>query len=147
MKISCVLITYNEAQQIVSCLRSLDGVADEIVVVDSGSKDNTVQLCQKYGARVFFAPFDGFGRAKNIAVGKASHEWILSIDADEQLSPELRKQLLQLKKENPPLSGYYIRRQNIAFGISITHWWEYQLRLFRKTKGRFVERKVHEYAY
>lgn len=146
MKISCVLITYNEAQQIVPCLESLDGIADEIVVVDSGSKDNTVQLCQKYGARVFFAPFDGFGKMKNLAIEKASHEWILSIDADERLSPELRKQLLQIKDEGSNLSGYYIRRQNIAFGMVIKHWWEYQLRLFRKTKGCFIKRKVHEHA-
>lgn len=101
MTISAVIITHNEQRNISRCLTSLRGLADEIVVVDSGSTDSTEKICLEAGARFVHHDWEGFSRQKNYANSIASCEWILSIDADESLSDELRKSLATLKG-NPP---------------------------------------------
>ena len=88
-KISACIISFNEEQNIEDCLKSLERVADEIVVVDSFSTDRTVEIASQYTDKIYHEEFTGFIEKKNLAVGKASHEWVLSLDCDERLSPEL----------------------------------------------------------
>ena len=90
MKISGVIITYNEARNIARCLESLQDVCDEILVLDSFSSDTTEQICQSFGVRFEQNTFEGHIQQKNEALQRASHPWVLSLDADEALSPELR---------------------------------------------------------
>ncbi|MEG2666501.1 MAG: glycosyltransferase family 2 protein, partial [Bacteroidales bacterium] len=101
MKISAVIITYNEEKNIEACLASLEKIADEVVVVDSFSTDKTEEICRKRGAHFYQKTFVDYASQKNYANERASHSWILSIDADERLSVDLRKSFLNLKNENP----------------------------------------------
>src|SRR3982751_6870837 len=98
MPISAIIITYNEARNIARCINALKGVADEIIVVDSYSKDDTVAIAQGLGARVVQHPFEGYGEQKIVALKETKYDWILSIDADEELSPALRESLLAVKE-------------------------------------------------
>src|SRR5674476_746186 len=99
IKISAVIITFNEERNIVRCLQSLEGIADEIVVVDSFSNDATEALCKPYNVRILQHPFEGYMQQKSWACEQASFDYILSLDADEQLSEELRQSVLAVKKE------------------------------------------------
>ncbi len=101
VEISAVLITYNEEHRLEGALRSLAGVASEIIVVDCHSTDGTVRLARRYTDRVFERAWTNFADQKNYANEKAVHPWILSLDADERLSPELRAELLELRKSEP----------------------------------------------
>src|SRR5512135_1707827 len=103
--VSVVLITKNEASNIRACLESV-AWADEIIVVDSGSTDDTVAICRESGAKVHVHDWPGFGPQKNRALGYAAGEWVLSLDADERVTPELRAQLEQAMKEGEA-DGYY----------------------------------------
>jgi len=96
--LSVVIITKNEAKNVAICLDSLQGIADEIIVIDSFSTDKTREICLKYGALFFQREWNGYSEAKNFGNDKAANDWILSIDADEALSPELRKSILEIKK-------------------------------------------------
>ena len=98
-KITATVITYNEADRIELCLKSLQGVADEIIVVDSYSTDNTVQICEEAGCKVVQRAFPGYGAQRQYATSLATHRYILSIDADEVLSPALRASLKKLRNE------------------------------------------------
>lgn len=98
MFISATIICLNEAEKIGTCLQSLLPVADELVVVDSGSTDDTVVIARSFGAKVTYHAFEGHIQQKNFASGLATHPWILSLDADEALSPELAAAILQIKK-------------------------------------------------
>ena len=93
--ISAILITYNEQSDLPDALQSLRGVADEIVVVDSGSADRTREIARELGARVVSRPFTNFGEQKNFAAAQAAHDWVLSLDADERLSGESRESITQ----------------------------------------------------
>ena len=97
--ISAVIITHNEERNIGRCLESLRGVADEVIVVDSGSTDATEAICVAAGARFVRHDWEGYSGQKNYANGLASHPWLLSIDADEALSPQLRESILRLKEK------------------------------------------------
>src|SRR5580658_9516556 len=97
VKISATIITYNEERNLPRAIESLR-CADEIVVIDSGSSDRTVEIAEKLGARVIESPWPGYAKQKNFAAERASHDWILSIDADESLSEALEAELWQLKK-------------------------------------------------
>lgn len=145
-KVSVAIITKDEERNIRPCLASVQW-ADEIVVVDAGSKDKTQQICAAYGAKVFVEEWQGFGRQKNIALDKAKNEWILNLDADERVTPELAAEIAEVLKEETKLNGFYIPRKNFFGSRWIRHggWYpDYNLRLFRKSKGRFQERQVHE---
>ena len=145
-KISAVIITMNEEVLIERCLRSLDGIADEIVVVDSYSIDSTEAICKKHNVRFVQHPFNGFKDQKNYAVSLASHKIILSLDADEALSEELRNSLLQTKNDLK-FDGYLFNRLSNYCGQWIRHsaWYpDRQLRLFNSEKGNWGTMNVHE---
>ncbi len=144
--ISAILITKNEELRIDACLSSLEW-ADEIIVVDSGSSDRTRELCERQSRVKFFElPWEGFGIQKNRALDRASGEWIFSIDADEIVSPELAGEILDTVR-HASYDGYVLKRKNYYRGQWIRHcgWWPDPIvRLFRKNKGRFNDRLVHE---
>lgn len=139
--ISATLITCNEALDLPQALASLQGVADEVVVVDSGSTDRTCEIAKQAGARVFHRTFTDFGDQKNFAAAQAVHPWILSLDADEALSPELRASLLEWKQTDPAHPAYEVTRKTNFLGGWILHsgWYpEYRVRLYRRNAARFV---------
>ena len=146
--LSATLITYNEERDLPQALESLEGVADEIVVVDSGSTDRTCELARRHGARVLLRPLNGFDEQKNFAAAQASHDWVLSLDADEALSSELRSSLLAWKAGTPACVGYQVSRRTNYLGKWIRHsgWYpEYHLRLYRRDRARFAG-ALHETA-
>ncbi len=149
MKLSVVIITLNEEDRLEEALTSCRNVADEIVVVDSFSTDNTVPIAEKYGARVFKKKFTDYGSQKNYAMDQASHPWVLNLDADERVSDVLEKEILALKaKEDSRIEadGFLIKRKTAYLGRWITHsgWYpDRKLRLFRKDKSRWYGR-IHE---
>ncbi len=144
--LSITVITHNEEQNIVPCLESARW-ADEIVVLDSGSTDRTVELARQFTERVFTVAWEGFGKTKNRAVDAATMPWIFVLDADERITPELRQEIEGILRTDGPLDGYRVPRRNFFCGRFIRHlgWYpDYSIRLFRKERGRFVEREVHE---
>jgi glycosyltransferase involved in cell wall biosynthesis len=145
-KISVTIITKDEERNIRACLESVKW-ADEIVVVDNGSTDRTLAVCEEYGARTFLEDWKGYAGQKNSAVEKARNEWVLSLDADEQVSPELRREMEENLAVKPSVDGYWIPRKNFFLGRWVRRcgWYpDLNLRLFRKSQGRFGERAVHE---
>ncbi len=146
-KISIVIITHNEAKNIVECLESVKW-ADEIVVLDSFSDDETVEICRRYTDKVFQSKFSNFSLQKNMVLDRANNEWVLSLDADERVSPQLREKIVSIVRENSlENAGYFIPRRNYFFGRWVRHcglYPDYVLRLFRKSKGRFKDEFVHE---
>ena len=144
--LSAVVITRNEEANIKRCLLSLK-IADEIIVIDSGSTDNTTQIAENLGAKVYSKEWEGYGPAKKEAVGKASGKWIISLDADEELSPALAKEIEATILADTPFSGYFIKRKTNFLGHWIYHcgWYpDYILRLFKKEAGNFNDSVVHE---
>jgi glycosyltransferase involved in cell wall biosynthesis len=144
--ISAVIITFNEASSIERCLSSLDGIADEIIVVDSFSTDSTEEICRKYNARFVTHEFTGFMDQKNFSLTLASHKYILSLDADEALSPELHDSLVRIKNDLNS-DGYIFNRHGNFCGQWINHsaWYpDRQLRLFNKEKGHWGTINIHE---
>ena len=141
MKITAIIITYNEENNISACLKALEWV-DERLVIDSTSLDKTAQIAKKYGAKVFILPFTNFADIRNYALKKASGEWILYIDADESVTPELAKQI-KSKIEQQNYSIFTIKRKNFYLGRQWPHT-EYVKRLFKREslKGWFGD--VHE---
>lgn len=144
--LSAVIITYNEERNIERCIQSLVGVADEIVVVDSFSKDATEAICKKYGVRFIPHVFEGHIQQKNYAIDQASHEWILSLDADEALTDELKASILQIKKD-PKHKGYRFNRLTYYCG----HWVKYcgwypdtKVRLVHKAHARWTGVNPHD---
>lgn len=144
-KISVTIIVLNEERNIRECMEGL-GWADEVIVSDSGSTDATVEICRGYGAKVFNDEWLGFGRQKNLCAGRAANNWILNIDADERVTPELKEEIVRAADKGK-CAGYYVPRRNY-FGdrwIRRCGWYpDYTLRLYRKDAGRFLERGVHE---
>lgn len=147
MKISAVLITYNEEDRVEAALKSVAGIASEIIVVDSFSTDKTVKIARRYTERVYERTWTNFADQKNFANSHASHRWILSLDADERLSPALREELLRMKNEEPDCSGFSIPRQVYYLGRWIKHsgWYpDRKVRLFSRDLGRWEGDYVHE---
>ena len=146
-RLSVIIITCNEEENIKHCLESVKW-SDEIVIVDSFSSDKTVEIAREYTSQVFQNKWTDFSQQKNLALEKASSEWILNIDADERVTPELKKEILAvLNSQFQSFDGYYIPLRNNYLGRWIRHcgWYpDYHLRLFRRGKGRFNERIVHE---
>lgn len=150
--LSVAIITCNEERNLARTLASVS-FADEIVVVDSGSKDRTVSIAESFGARVFTRAWQGFASQKNYAIEQCTCDWVLSLDADEELTPELRQQIRLLLPSNPPADAYYINRRNLFLNRWIKRGGYYpdpKLRLFRRstanfsTPPQFEERPVHE---
>ncbi len=147
-KVSAVISVFNEEENIETCLKSLK-FADEIVVVDNSSSDKTVDLAKKYTDKIFSQKNNPkeIDMQKNLGFEKATSEWVLSIDADEEVSKELAEEIKRTIKEKTKVNGFYIPRKNIIFGkfIQNTGWYpDPQLRLFRKGKAKFVKTHVHE---
>ncbi|MDQ2924841.1 MAG: glycosyltransferase family 2 protein, partial [Acidobacteriota bacterium] len=140
--------TLNEEHNLPRTLASVQW-ADEIIVVDSGSTDCTVEIARSFGARVIERPWPGFAAQKNFAIAQCTGTWILALDADEELSPELQQQIRTLLPTNPPTDAFYLRRRNLFLGRWIKHGGFYpdpKLRLFRRSNAtpQFESRPVHE---
>ncbi|MEO7209729.1 MAG: glycosyltransferase family 2 protein [Chitinophagaceae bacterium] len=146
MDISVVIITKNEAHIIEKTLQSLQGEFHDIVVVDSGSTDDTVSICKKYNVHVIETTWDGYGSNKNKGIDVAKNDWILSLDADEALDDELKKSLLQIHVINDE-EVFNIRRKNFFNNkwIRFGEWgFDNHLRLFNRKKIRWNNDEVHE---
>ncbi len=146
MSLSVILIVKNEAANIDACLQSV-AWADEIVVVDSMSTDDTVARCQAYGAKVFAYPdWPGFGPQKNRALDQATSDWVFSIDADERVTPELRA-AIEAAMRQPSGNAYRVSRLSNYCGRFMRHsgWYpDHIVRLFRRDTARFNDALVHE---
>src|SRR4029450_1418157 len=145
-RLSATIITRDEEHNIAEALKSLSWV-DEIVVVDSGSTDRTVEICRKYTDRVYYRDWSGYVDQKNHAVDRASHDWIFSLDADERAGPELQAEIIKLRSQGFQYAGYRIPRVAFFMGRWIRHgdWYpDYQLRLFDRRRGRWEGGRVHE---
>jgi glycosyltransferase involved in cell wall biosynthesis len=143
--LSVIVITKNEAANIAACLDSL-AFCDERIVVDSGSSDDTVRIAQSKGARVVAHDWQGFGAQKNFALSLAAGDWVLSIDADEHVSPQLAG-LIKNVIASGGADGYEMPRLSTFCGREMRHsgWYpDYVLRLFRRGKARFTDDLVHE---
>jgi glycosyltransferase involved in cell wall biosynthesis len=142
-EISVVVTTYNEESNIGRCLEPLQGFG-EIVVVDSHSTDRTLEIARRHPVRIHARDYESAAKQKNWALGVVRHDWVLVLDADEELTPELRREIAAL---HPELPGYWIRRDSEYLGRRI-HFCGWQqdkvLRLFRRDRGRYVETEVHE---
>lgn len=147
LKLSVFIITLNEERIIEECLKKLDWV-DEIIVVDSGSTDQTVEICKKYNAKVQYNTFEGFGSQKQFALDQTSNDWVLSLDADEVLTDDLINEMkAALHNESHDFQGFYIKSRMVFFGKTFHFGNESNrniLRLFNKTKGEFCLTSVHE---
>lgn len=150
MSLSICIITLNEEDNIGRTLESVKEIADEIIVVDSGSTDSTVAIAQSYGAKVFVEPWKGFALQKNSSLDKACGDWILSLDADEEVSAELSssiKSLLKSEQTTPQFDAYTMNRCNLYLGRWIKHAGYYpdrKMRLVKRELAEFEIRAVHE---
>jgi glycosyltransferase involved in cell wall biosynthesis len=145
-KLSVTIITRNEEKRIRDALESVVW-ADEIVVVDSGSTDRTIEICREYTQHVFQENWHGYVEQKNIANAKSSYNWILNVDADEVVSPELAAEIQTLLADEPSHTGYSMPRRTYYLGAWIRHcgWYpDEKLRLFDKRLGCWVGRALHE---
>ena len=144
--ISATIITRNEAANIARAIRSLD-CADEILVVDSGSTDETVRIAAELGARTITHAWEGFAAQKSFAVREARHDWILSLDADEELNEEARAAIGEWKQSTPGVGAYRFARRAQYLGRWILHsgWYpDWKIRLFHRSKARWAGDYVHE---
>ena len=147
MKISAAIICLNEEKKIEKALQSLAPVVDEIVVVDSGSTDNTEQVVRKYTDRFIIQPFAGYAAQKNIAAGHATHDWVLSLDSDEWLSPELQESIKALKDSSPSEQGFIVARRNLYLEQWLQHsgWYpDYRIRLYNRNHASFQGDDPHD---
>lgn len=147
MEISAVIITHDEEKKLEGALKSVRGIASEVIIVDSFSTDETVPIAKKYTKHVFQRKWTNYADQKNYANKKASFPWILSLDADERLSPELREEILRLKKKEPDCSGFSMPRQAFYLGKWIRHsgWYpDRKIRLFRKSEALWEGEYIHE---
>jgi len=146
LPLSVIIITKNEARHIAACLQSVS-FATEIIVLDSGSTDGTIEIARQHGAVVHqSADWPGFGPQKNRALALATQAWVLSIDADERVTPELRHEMIETLAA-PLYAGYFVPRLSELCGQPIRHsgWWpDYVLRLFLREQGHFTQVPVHE---
>ncbi len=142
---SVVIVTKDEGKNIEGALDSARDAA-EIIVIDSFSADGTVDICKKYTDKVYQKEWQGYARQKQMAVDIAAGPWVITLDADERLTPELRSEITKAINENKH-NGFYIPRKNFFIRRWIKHsgWWpDYTLRLFKKDAGYFEDREVHE---
>lgn len=146
--ISATIIAHNESRDIARAIRSLSA-ADEIVVVDAGSSDDTAEIARSLGAQVIVHPWEGFAAQKNFASRAARHDWILSLDADEELNADARAAVEDWKAREPRAAGYRFARRARYLGRWILHsgWYpDYKLRLFDRRRGEWQGAYVHESA-
>lgn len=145
--VSVVIITKNEASRIAECLKSVAGLADEVVVVDSGSSDGTQQVCAGLGAHVVSSAWLGFGPQKDLAVRTARNDWVLCLDADECVSVELAGAIRAALARDPEYSAYRFARSNRFLGRYLRHgegYPDWSLRLFDRRVAKWSSDAVHE---
>lgn len=146
MNLTVTVNTLNEEENIRGCLESVSW-AGEIVVVDSGSSDRTVEICREYTDRVYINPWPGYSRQHAFAFSKATKDWIMVLSADARVSPELAEEIRERLEEPGDLQGFYLSYKHYFLGKWIRHcgWFpDHKLRLFRKDCVRIVDREVHE---
>ena len=145
-KISACIISYNEENKIEDCLKSLEGVVDEIIVVDSNSTDATVEIAKKYTDKIFPQPFLGHIEQKNLAIEKATHDWILSLDCDERLTPELSQSILAIKGNLEQADAYKMARKTFYIYRWLNHCWypDTKTRLFNKSTASWGGTNPHD---
>ena len=146
IKLSVLIITYNEEANIGPCLDSVQTIADEIIIVDSQSTDKTIEICLSKGAKVVQHPFENFVKQRNLANAEAKYDYVFALDADEVVSPELNASILEMKK-NWKHDAYEINRLNNYCGKWIKHcgWYpEWRARIFDRRKGEWAGLLVHE---
>ena len=144
--LTVVVVTLNEEERIRECLDSV-AWADEVVVVDAESQDKTAAIAREATDQVIVRPWPGFAAQKNFGLEQASGEWILSLDADETVSPALRAEITAVLERGGAAAGYAVPRRNVFWGRWVRHgglYPDWQIRLFRRGKGRFIDRAVHE---
>lgn len=148
--LSVVLAVLNEETNLDKCLRSVRNIADEIVVVDEGSTDSTISIARKYNSKVILTTHhSNFHISKNIAIDSSAMEWTLQLDADEEVSEELSKEIIDVINSNPQENGFWINRKNWFIYRFLTKGGQYPdptLRLYRTGKGRLPAKDVHEQA-
>lgn len=146
-KLSVYIIAYNEEEKIKQALQSVEW-ADEIIVADSYSTDNTAQIAKENGAKVIQIPFNGFGELRNKAMEACSHDWIFSLDSDERCTKNAKEEILKIINSKESVDAYYVPRRNYFMGKWIRHSGFYpdfrQPQLFRKGVLRFKDDAVHE---
>jgi glycosyltransferase involved in cell wall biosynthesis len=145
-QLSVIVIALNQEDNIVPCLETVRW-ADDIVLVDSGSRDRTLELARSFTDRIFTIDWPGFGAAKNYALDQARGDWVFSLDTDERVSETLRDEIIATVRGGGRFAGYRLPRKNYFGGRWVRYlgWYpDYTLRLFRRDKGRFRERAVHE---
>ncbi len=145
--LSVYILTFNEECKIAAAIESVRW-ADEVIVVDSGSTDRTLEIASKYDVRIEHVPFEGFGKLRNDAIALCTHDWVFSLDADERCTPEAKEEMLALINNPVAADAYLVPRRNYFLGRWIKHsgWYpDYrQPQLFRKEKLRYKEDLVHE---
>lgn len=144
--LSVAIITFNEEKKIEKTLKAVSDMTNDIVIVDSFSQDKTIDIAEKYGARVFSEKWKGYGAQKNSAIEKCKNKWILLIDADEVVSEDLKQELYKIVNENNDIV-YEINRCSICFGKEIKYGgWskDYVVRLFKKGSGQLDNAVIHE---
>lgn len=150
ISLSVVVITKNEEKNIEDCLKSVYGWADEIVVVDDESSDRTVELVHQYTDKIFHRKMDNEGRHRNWAYAQAKNEWVLSLDADEMVSLELREEISRVLQNGSVLQAYSIPLRNYIgdYWVRYSGWYPAgKLRLFQKSRFRYEEVEVHPRAF
>lgn len=149
-KLSVVLATFNEEKNLPQCLESIKDLADEIVVVDGSSSDKTVEIAKKFGAKILVTDNPPiFHINKQKAIDTATKDWILQLDADEDVTPELKEEIISTINSDPVVNGYWIPRKNWFLGRFLMkggQYPDYTLRLYKRGKGRLPQKSVHEQA-
>ncbi len=146
IKLSVVIITFNEEKNIERCLKSVIEIADEIIVLDSFSNDKTEEICQKYKVKFFRHEFDGHIQQKNRVISFAENDYVLSLDADEVLSVKLKKSIIEFK-QNPNSDACFFNRLNIYCGKAVKHtnWYpDRKIRLWKKDSGKWEGINPHD---
>jgi len=146
-KISACIISFNEEKKIEDCLKSLVDIADEIIVVDSNSSDSTIEIAQRYTDKVITQDFLGYIEQKNFAIQHASHDWILSLDCDERLSPELQQSILAIKQNITQADAYKMPRKTFYIYRWLNHCWypDVKTRLFNKNTAHWGGTNPHDH--
>lgn len=147
--ISVIILTYNEEKNIAQALESVCGWASQVLILDSYSKDNTLNIAKKYSCEIFQHPFEDFGKQRNYAITELpiKSTWVFFLDADEWLTDELKNEINEVIARNPDVDGYYIKRRLIWMGkwIKRGYYPVWILRMFQYGKARCEERSVNEH--
>ena len=147
-KISACIISYNEENKIEDCLKSLDGIVDEIIIVDSLSTDRTLEISKKYTNKIYDQKFLGHVEQKNLAVSKASNDWILSLDCDERVTDELKQSILAIKNDLQQADAYKMARRTFYVYRWLNYCWypDQKIRLFNKKSARWAGTNPHDHV-